>query len=245
MASIVAVWGLRQEPKRAKAREAFDFARVRRAVGAAKWELSVPLVAMLSLITGIATPVESAAVTALYALFVTTVIHRDLGLWRDVPRVVTECGLIVGGILMVMGVALGLTDYLVDAQVPDQMVTWVSAAVHNRYAFLLALNVALLAAGCVIEIYPAIMVLAPIVTQLGVAFGIDPVHLGVIFLANMELGYLTPLVGLNLFFASYRFDKPIAEIFRAVLPLFAALAVGVLILTFTPWLSTALPKFFH
>ena len=196
---------------------------------------------MLSLATGIATPVESAALTAAYVLVIATLIRRDISWRRDLPRIMPECGLVVGGILLVMGVALGLTDYLVDAQVPDRIVGWVQAAVSGRLGFLLALNVALLAAGCLIEIYPAILVLAPLVTQLGAAYGVDPLHLGVVFLANMELGYLTPLVGLNLFFASYRFDKPIAEIFRAVLPLFVALAAGVLLITYLPVLSVTLP----
>lgn len=245
MAGIIAVWGMLHQPPDTGIVAAFDLRRVGRTLAAAKWELSVPLVAMLTLGTGIATPVESAALTALYVFFITVVIHRDLGFRRDVPQVMTECGLIVGGILLIMGVALGLTDYLVDAQIPDQMVVWVTNAVSTKYGFLLALNIFLLAAGCVIEIYPAIMILAPILTQLGSAFGIDPVHLGIVFLANMELGYLTPLVGLNLFFASYRFGKPVAEIFRAVLPLFIALAVGVLIITYVPWLSLALPELAH
>jgi C4-dicarboxylate transporter, DctM subunit len=200
----------------------------------------VPLVAMLSLASGIATPVESAALTALYVFIVTVFVRGDLHFRRDAPRVAAECGLIVGGILLVMGVALGLTDFLVDAQVPEKIVAWSSAAGGDRYLFLLGLNLFLLVAGCVIEIYPAIIILAPLVTQLGKAFGIDPVHLGIIFLANMELGYLTPLVGLNLFFASYRFGKPVGEIFRSVLPVFGALAVGVLAITYIPWLSMAL-----
>jgi TRAP-type C4-dicarboxylate transport system permease large subunit len=154
-----------------------------------------------------------------------------------------ECGLIVGGILLIMGVALGLTNYLVDAQIPDRMVTWATDTIGSRFLFLLVLNVFLLLAGCVIEIYPAILILAPLVTHLGKAFGLDPVHLGIIFLANMELGYLTPLVGLNLFFASYRFGKPVIEVFRAVLPLFVALGAGVLAITYLPWLSTWLPGF--
>jgi C4-dicarboxylate transporter, DctM subunit len=241
LAGITIGWGVRGESKGGGKAAALDVKQIRRAVAAAKWELSVPLVAFFALASGIATPVESAALTALYVFFITTVVHRDLDLRRDVPRVMSECGLIIGGILIVMGVALGLTDYLVDAQVPDAVVAWVNATVLSRFGFLLALNVFLLAAGCLIEIYPAIMVLAPIVTQLGLVYGIAPVHLGVIFLANMELGYLTPLVGLNLFFASYRFNKPLAEIFRAVLPLFLALAIGVLIITYVPWLSLWLP----
>lgn len=240
MASIVIAWGIHIRPNHLNRPAAFDWHRVRVAIGAAKWELSVPLVAMLSLASGIATPVESAALTALYVFIVTVVVRRDLHFRHDAPRVAAECGLIVGGILLVMGVALGLTDVLVDAQVPERIVGWASAAGGDRYLFLLGLNLVLLAAGCVIEIYPAIIVLAPLVTPLGKAFGVDPVHLGVIFLANMELGYLTPLVGLNLFFASYRFGKPVGEIFRSVLPVFAALAAGVLVITYVPWLSLAL-----
>jgi C4-dicarboxylate transporter DctM subunit len=241
MAGAIAVWGIRRQGPRPAAVGAFDLRRIRVALAQAKWELSVPLIPMLSMATGIATPVESAALTALYVFIVTTVIHRDLSLRHDAPRVITECGLIVGGILLVMGVALGLTDYLVDAQIPDQVVSWVSGAFTERVGFLFALNVSLLVAGCLIEIYPAILILAPIVMKLGEAFGIHPVHLGIIFLANMELGYLTPLVGLNLFFASYRFGKPVAEIFRAVLPLFFVLAAGVLVITYVPWISLALP----
>jgi tripartite ATP-independent transporter DctM subunit len=240
MAGIVAGWGIRKQPSRGETRAPFDWRRVRLALAAAKWELSVPLVPIVALSTGVATPVETASLTALYVLIVTVFVHHDLKL-TDVSRVMTECGLIVGGILLIMGVALGLTNYLVDAQVPDRMVAWVADTIGNRFLFLLALNAFLLLAGCVIEIYPAIMILAPLVTHMGKAFGLDPLHLGIIFLANLELGYLTPLVGLNLFFASYRFGKPVVEIFRAVLPLFFALGAGVLAITYLPWLSTWLP----
>lgn len=243
MAGIVAGWGIWHQPLRSRARTPFDRQRVRRALAAAKWELSVPLVAVGALSTGLATPVEAAALTALYVLFITVIVHGDLQLTRDVPRVMAECGLIVGGILLIMGVALGLTNYLVDAQIPDRMVAWATDTIGSRFLFLLVLNVFLLLAGCVIEIYPAILILAPLVTHLGKAFGLDPVHLGIIFLANLELGYLTPLVGLNLFFASYRFGKPVIEVFRAVLPLFVALGAGVLAITYVPWLSTGLLGF--
>jgi len=241
MAAIVAAYGVWRQPVRTGPAPRFDAARIRAALAAAKWELSVPFVPIGALSSGLATPMESAALTALYVLFITAVVHRDLHITRDVPRVMAECGLIIGGILLIMGLALGLTDYLVDAEVPVRLVAWAKESIGSRVAFLLALNAVLLLAGCVIEIYPAIMVLVPIVTHIGAAFGVDPLHLGIIFLANMELGYLTPLVGLNLFFASYRFGKPVGEVFRAVLPLFCALAVGVLIITYIPWLSTFLP----
>ncbi len=241
MAAIIAVWGIRHQPPSPGAlTKRFDAVRVRTTLGAAKWELSVPLVPIIALGSGMATPVESAALTALYVLFVVSIGHRDLSLLRDVPRVMAECGLIIGGILLIMGVALGLTDYLVDAEVPARLVAWAKEAIGSKLFLLLALNLFLLAAGCIVEIYPAIMVLVPIIVPIGAAFGVDRVHLGIIFLANMELGYLTPLVGLNLFFAAYRFNKPVMELFRAVLPLFAALAAGVLLITYVPWLSTGL-----
>lgn len=240
MLAVVAAWGIRRQPARALSGAPFSWSRARNALLAAKWELSLPLVPIVALASGVATPVEAASVCALYALFIVTLVHRDLDLFRDVPRVVAECGLLVGGILLVLGVALGLTNYLVDAQVPDRLVEWVRQAITSPWVFLLALNVVLLSAGCVMDIYTAIVVLAPLVTPLGIAFGIHPVHLGIIFLANMELGYLTPPVGMNLFFASYRFGKPIAQVFRAVLPLFVALGTALLVITYVPWLSTGI-----
>jgi len=240
MLAIVLAWGIARQPAPRAARDPFDPRRARKAFAAAKWELSLPLVPIVSLASGLATPVEAAALTAGYAFFVTSVVHRDLKLVRDLPRVVAECGLMIGGILLILGVALGLTNYLVDAQVPSRLVAWVTQTIDSPILFLLALNVLLLAAGCVMDIFTAIVVLAPLVTPIGLAYGVHPVHLGIIFLANLELGYLTPPVGMNLFFASYRFGRPVMEVFRAVAPLFFALAVGVLIVTYVPFLSTGL-----
>jgi C4-dicarboxylate transporter DctM subunit len=241
MIGIVVAWGISREPRARGPRPAFDARRARAAIAAAKWELALPVVPIGALGSGLATPVEAAALTAAYAFFVTTVVHRDLRLRRDVPRVVAECGLMVGGILLILGVALGLTNYLVDAQVPGRLVDWVTQTIDSRVVFLLALNALLLLAGCVMDVFTAIVVLAPLVTPIGLAYGVHPVHLGIVFLANLELGYLTPPVGMNLFYASYRFGKPVTEVFRAVAPLFVALAAGLLAITFLPWLSTFLP----
>ena len=241
MAGIVVAWGIAHQPKLRREAPAFDAGRVRAALAAAKWELSVPVVPVAALASGLATPVEAAALTAAYAFVITSCIHRDLRLFRDVPRVAAECGLIVGGILLILGVALSLTNYLIDAQVPDHMVAWVKQTIDSQIVFLLALNGLLLVAGCVMDIFTAIVVLAPLVTPIGLAFGVHPVHLGIVFLANLELGYLTPPVGMNLFFASHRFGRPVTEVFRAVAPLFAALAAGLLAITYVPWLSTFLP----
>jgi C4-dicarboxylate transporter DctM subunit len=245
MLGVVAAWGVWRQPWRAAGGTPFSWQRVRAALRTAKWELSLPLAPIAALASGVATPVEAAAVTALYALIIVTLVHHDLHPLRDLPRVVAECGLLVGGILLVLGVALSLTNYMVDAEVPDRLVEWVRQSIHSRWAFLLALNGVLLLAGCVMDIYTAIVVLAPLVTPLGLAYGVHPVHLGIVFLANLELGYLTPPVGMNLFFSAYRFGKPIAEVFRAVLPLFVVLAVALGAVTFWPWLSTGLISFFQ
>jgi len=238
MVALVAAWGIWQgKPRPSNAR--FDRHELRAALLDARWELALPLVPLGVLFSGLATVVEAAAVTAVYAFAVQVLVHKDLDLRRDVPRVMVECGLLVGGILLILGVALGLTNYFVDAGIPERAVDWGRQVFDSRWSFLLALNVFLLTAGCLLDIFSATVVLVPLLLPLGAAFGIHPLHLGIIFLANMELGYLTPPVGMNLFFAAYRFGKPIGEVFRAALPAALVLAVGVALITFLPGLALA------
>lgn len=200
----------------------------------------MPFAPIVLLATSVATPVEAAAFTAAYAAFVVTVFHRDHRITTDLPWVATECALMIGGILLVLGVAMGLTNYLVDAEIPVHVVDWVMAHLGLRWVFLLALNVVLLLAGCVMDAYTAIVVLVPLVAPLGAALGIHPAHLGIIVLANLEIGFLTPPVGMNLFVSSYRFRQPIGTVFTAVLPILGWLVVALLLITYVPWLSTAL-----
>ena len=242
MMVVTAWWGIRQGPSRDRTARAVDIGAARAALWDAKWELLTPVVALVSLFSGIATTVEAAAVTACYALVVETVLHRDLHVLRDVPRVLTECGLLVGGILLVLGVALGFTNYLVDADVPTRAIEWTLSAVHSKILFLVLLNLFLVIVGCLMDIYSAIVIQVPLLVPLGRAYGVDPVQLGIIFLANMELGYLTPPVGLNVYMASYRFGKSVPAVLRAVLPIIVVLHVGVLLITFVPALTTALPR---
>jgi tripartite ATP-independent transporter DctM subunit len=242
MVALIGWWGLSRAPREIPSVRRFDWREARAALVAAKWELLLPVVAFAGLFAGFATPVEAAALTAVYAFIVEVLVHKDLDLKRDVTRVMSECGLLVGGVLLILGVALGFTNYLVDARIPERAVDWVTGAVHSRWMFLLALNVFLLAAGCLLDIFSATVVLVPLIIPLGIAFGVDPIHLGIIFLTNMELGYLTPPVGMNLFFTAYRFGKPLPEVFRAALPAVAVLAAGVLLVTFVPWLATGLPQ---
>jgi len=244
LVALTAWWGVSRGPKGEANRPTFNGAAARAALWEAKWELAVPFVALIALFGGFATPVEAAAVTALYVFIATVFIHRDLKLTADIPRVLTECGLLVGGVLMILGVALGLTNYLVDAQIPTKAVEWVTASIKSKWAFLLALNLLLLLVGCFMDVLSAIVVIVPLLVPLGSAFGIDPLHLGIIFLANMELGLLAPTVGINIFLASYRFKKPVMEVSRAVLPMQGVLIIGVLLITYFPPLTTWLPKLF-
>jgi tripartite ATP-independent transporter DctM subunit len=238
----MAIWlGIRLGPKASAASHVFDRGEAGRAVWAAKWELLLPVVALAALFGGFATPVEAAAVTAFYAFVVETFFYRDFKGPRDVARVMAECGLLVGGVLLILGVALGFTNYLIDAQIPSRAVEWVTGTVHSKYAFLLALNVCLLVVGCVMDMYSAIVVVVPIIVPLGMAYGVDPIHLGIIFLTNMELGLLTPTAGINIFLSSYRFKKPVLQVSRAVLPMQCVLLVGLLLITYIPALTTFLP----
>ncbi len=245
LVGLTAAWGI-FVGRRAGAggRQKFNWAEARTATWGAKWELLVPVVALAALFGGFATPVEAAALTALYTFGTAVLVHRDLNLFRDVPRVMTECGLLVGGVMLILGVALGFTHYLIDAQIPDQAVAWATATIHSKWIFLLGLNVVLLIIGGLVEIYAAIIVVVPLLVPLGLAFGIDPIHLGIIFLANMELGFLAPPVGLNLLLSSYRFKKPMTEVTRASLPMLGVMVVGVLLITYVPWLTTWLPGVF-
>jgi tripartite ATP-independent transporter DctM subunit len=239
---LTAWWAIRAGPKEKVERPAFAWRDAGAALAEAKWELLLPVVTLGVLFSGLATPVEAAAVAALYAFFTQVVVHRDLHWFKDVPRVVAECGLIIGGVLLILGVAMGLTKFLILADVPTAGVEWIQRAIHSKWVFLILLNLFLLAVGCLMNIYSAIVVVVPLIVPMALVFGVDPVHLGIIFLANLEIGFLMPPVGVNLFLSSYRFQKPMGTVVRSVLPMIVVLLVGVLLITYVPPLTTALPK---
>lgn len=219
----------------------FDFRRSARALWQARWEVAIPFVVLGSILGGFATLVEAAAVTVLYAFVLEFFIHRDLKLGTDLVRVGGDAATLIGGVLIILGVALGLTNYLIFAEIPQAALESVQATISSPLVFLLLLNLFLLAVGCLMDIYSAIVVVVPLITPLGVLFGIDPFHLAIIFLTNLELGYLTPPVGMNLFLASYRFKRPLPEVYRAALPFLAIRAVAVLLVTYVPVLTGFLP----
>lgn len=238
--TVVAAWGMREGMISGGRRRPFRTAEAAAALWNAKWEILLPVLVLTSLLSGYATPVESAALAALYALIVQRFIRRDLPSSRAVVRVMGDCIALVGGVLLILAVAVGLTNYLVDAEVPAQMIEWTQDHIRSKAMFLLALNGFLLLVGCLMDIFSAIIVVVPLIIPIADVFGVHPAHLGIIFVANLELGYLTPPVGLNLLFASYLFKRPILEVARATFPMLVILTIAVLLITYVPWFTLGL-----
>lgn len=239
---LVAGYGILTGRRAKTATTAFSWREVGSATWEAKWELSIPVLVIALFASGFASLVEASAAAAAYAIVVECFITRDIHVVRDLPRVLLNGGALMGGVLILLSSAMGLTSYLVDAQIPDQLLGIVKAHVHSQVVFLLVLNVLLLVLGSVLEIYSAIVILAPLVVPLGLAFGIHPVHLGVIFLANLELGFLFPPVGLNLFLSASRFGTPITRLYRHVVPFLVIRGAGVLLITYVPIMSLGFLK---
>ena len=237
MLGLLALLGVREAVKTNATRHPFSVRELGAALWTAKWEMALPVVVLWALFGGYATTSESAAIAALYALIVQRFVHRDVPTFRDVVRVAGECVALIGGVLVILSIAVGLTNYLVNAQVPTLLIDWTQSHIESKWVFLLALNGFLLLVGTVMDIFSAIVVVVPLLLPLAEAYGISYVHLGVIFIANLELGYLHPPLGLNLLLASYRFKKPVLEVTWATLPMLGILLIGVLLITYVPWLT--------
>lgn len=206
-------------------------------------ELLFPAVILIGIFGGFATFTEAAALMVLYVIILESVIHRDIP-FKKLPQIFGRCAAMIGGVLVIIVSAVMLTSYIVDAQIAESVTAWCTSTIKSPLVFLLMLNLILLVVGCFMDIFSATLVVVPLIIPLGAAFGISPIHLGIIFLANMELGYLTPPVGLNLFLAAYRFDQPLLKILKSVLPFFFALLAIVLIITYVPAISLWLPGVF-
>jgi tripartite ATP-independent transporter DctM subunit len=240
MIVLVAAYGVVVGIRSKAPRPRFEAREALRALWGAKWDIGLPLLIIVAVATGFATIVESAALGAAYAIIVEVTVFRDVHPTRELPRVLVHASTLVGSVVILLGVALGLTSYLVDAEVPVRLLAWVQAHIDSQWEFLLTLNVLLLVLGSVLEIYSAIVVLAPLVAPLGIAFGVDPVHLGVVFLANLELGFLFPPLGLNLFLSASRFNRPLPMLYRKALPFLIIMSIGVLLITYVPAITTGI-----
>jgi tripartite ATP-independent transporter DctM subunit len=238
MIVLVAAYGVVVGVRARAPRQAFHPREAFAALWDAKWDLGLPTIVVLVVATGYATIVEAAALGAAYALLVEMLVFREVHPTHDLPRILVHAAALVGSVLILLGVALGLTSWFVDAEIPTRLVEWMTAHVQTPALFLLVLNVVLLVLGSVLEMYSAIVVLAPLVAPLGQAYGIDPIHLGIVFLANLEAGFLFPPMGLNLFLAGSRFQKPLPYVWRRALPFLLIMVVGVLLITYLPAITT-------
>jgi C4-dicarboxylate transporter, DctM subunit len=224
-------------------RTKFSLKNVGVSVRNAAWELPLPVIILGGIYGGYFTVTEAAAMTAFYVLIVEVLIYRDIKI-RVIPKVMRESMVLVGAILIILGSALGLTNYLIDEQVPAQMFAFIEQYIDSKIVFLILLNVFLLGVGAMMDIFSAIIVVVPLILPIAQEFGIHPVHLGIIFLANLEIGYFTPPVGINLFISSYRFKETVIHLYKATFPFLIIYLIALLIITYIPQLSLFLVNFF-
>ncbi len=236
MLGMLTAWTLWKHRGGEVPRTPFHWADVRAALWAARYELPLPLVVLGGVFSGFFAVSDAAAVTAAYVTIVEVMLYRDIR-WRELPKIMVDSMVMVGGILLILGVALAFTNFLVDAEVPQALFEFMQTHVSSPLGFLLLLNILLLLLGAVLDIFAAIVIMVPLLLPVAMGYGIHPVHLGIIFLANMQIGYFTPPVGMNLFIASYRFKKPLLELYAASLPFMLVLLAALALITYIPWLS--------
>ncbi len=217
-------------------RTAFSWRKLVTALREAVWELPLPFVLIGGIYTGYFAISEAAAVSVLYVLVVEVLILREVP-WRKLPDIMRDSMVVVGGVLVILGVSLASTNYLIDAEVPNKLFAMVREHIDSKIMFLMLLNIFLFGLGMILDVFSALVIIVPLILPMAVGYGINPVHLGIVFLANMQIGYFTPPVGMNLFIASYRFHKPVTELYAATIPFMIILIVAVLIITYWPELS--------
>jgi len=214
----------------------FKTTTVKAALRDAVWELPLPFIVLGGIYTGYFAVSEAAAITAVYVIIIEVLVYRDVP-WRALPGIMYQSMVLVGTIVIILGAAMGLTNYLIDEQIPMQLLDYFKAHIANRYVFLLVLNIFLLAVGCTMGIFSALVVVVPLLTPIANAYGIHPIHLGIIFLTNLEIGASLPPLGINLFIASIRFERPVLRLYAASLPFIAMLLLALALITYFPWFS--------
>jgi tripartite ATP-independent transporter DctM subunit len=236
MILLLASWLIWTTRELASPKNTFSTTAAKQALSASIWEIPLPIFIFVGIFGGFFAISEVAAVTALYVLIVELFIYKEIKL-AQLNKIILEAMQMIGSILLILGVAMAFTNYLVDTEVPMWLFSWIKANVESQFTFLLLLNVFLLILGAILDIFSALIIVIPLIVPVALSYQIHPLHLGVIFLANMQIGYFTPPVGMNLFIASYRFNKPIIEIYQATIPFMLILLLAVLIITYIPWLS--------
>jgi tripartite ATP-independent transporter DctM subunit len=236
MLFMLSVYGMWQSRKLHLTQTNEESVTIRGAIWESKWELPLPLVILGGIYGGLITIPEAAAVTAAYVLIIEVLINRDIPL-RQLPRIMREAMVLVGAVLIILAVSLASMNYLIDAEIPSKIFSYIETHIDSKWKFLMLLNIFLLLLGTMLDIFSALLIMVPIILPVAINYGVHPVHLGIIFLANMQIGYFTPPVGMNLFIASYRFNEPVFKLYRATFPFFIILLLAVLIITYWPQLS--------
>jgi tripartite ATP-independent transporter DctM subunit len=236
MILLLSFWSLWENRRNPIPCQSFSAGEAVAALRESIWEIPLPFFVLGGIYGGFFAISEAAAATAMYVLVVEVFIYKEIRPGQ-LPAIVRESMVMVGGILLILGVALASTNFLIDAQVPMHLFNLIQAHVTSKLVFLILLNLLLLILGAILDIFSALVIMIPIILPVAVNYGIDPVHLGIIFLANMQIGYFTPPVGMNLFIASYRFKKPVTELYLAAIPFMIVLFGAVLVITYWPALS--------
>lgn len=215
----------------------FSFGELKSALWDARYELPLPIFVLGGIYGGYVTATEASALSAFYVLMVNTFVTKDLSMSKDIPKVIVESLTLVGAILLILCCALGLTNYLVDEEIPMRILGAMRTLITNKYLFLLVLNIFLLIVGCLMDIFSAIIVVVPLILPIAEQFGVNPLHLAIVFLTNLEIGYITPPVGINLFISSFRFNRPVLELYKVSIPFLFLMLLALIIITYIPWLT--------
>ena len=238
---ILSIYGVLKGLKFHRTRVRPNFRESIKALKDVAWEIPIPIVILGGIYSGLFTASESAAVTAFYVVIVEILIKRDVKV-AGLPKIMVGSMLLVGAIFLLVGTALALTNFFIDQQIPMKGLAFIQQFVHSKLTFLLILNLFLLMVGGLMEIFSAIIVIVPLITPIALGYGINPVHLGIVFIANLEIGYLMPPFGINLYISSFRFQQPITKLFSAALPFVGILLIALMLITYIPQLSLMLIK---
>ena len=238
MVVLLCLWVIWSNRKLKLATQPFSWHSAGRAIWAARWELPLPFVVLGGIYGGWFAISDMAAVTALYVLIVEVALYREVSPGQ-LPGILRQAATMIGSIILILGVSLAFSNLIIDNEIPDKLLQWIKNYVDSPLEFLLLLNIALLVLGAILDIFSALVIVVPLILPVALSFNIHPVHLGIIFLANLQIGYLTPPVGMNLFISSYRFEQPITSVVRSVIPFVIVLLVALALITYVPWFSMA------
>jgi len=234
---LLSLYSIKNDVSKLSIKKSFSFKKVLVAIRESIWELPIPIIILGGIYGGYVTAVEASAVAAFYVLIAEFFIKKDLKFKKDIVRIMRDSVQLVGGILIILSCSMGLTAFLIDAQIPQSILHWIQSVISSKIAFLLLLNIFLLITGAFLDIFSAIIIVVPIIIPIATNYGINPIHLGIIFLTNLEIGYLTPPIGLNLFISSFRFNKPILTLYKVSLPFLFILLAALIIITYIPDIS--------